>query len=957
MNQSLAATITSVAAGAVMAGLALSAQTAAPGPGAPAGPGRGDAPGSDFLKRPPVARQEPAAEQQMFQLQPGYRAELLMADPLIQDPVHVTFDGNGRMYVLEMRSYMRDVDGSESRAPISRISRHEDTDGDGKYDRHTVFADNLVLPRIAFPLGDGAILALDTDNRDLYKWTDTDGDGVADKKEVFYPNFGRVTNMEWQPGAITWALDNWLYASYNPYRLRIAADGKVLREETEPNTGQWGSAQDNYGKVWFVEGGREIGPINFQVPIAYAALTIPDGMESDFQVPWPTPGGIADMQGGMNRVRLPDGTLNHFTAAAGPEIYRGHRLPSDLVGNLFFNEPVGRIVRRAKVDVVDGLTHLSNAYPHSEFIRSTDPLFRPVSITNAPDGTLYLTDMYTGIIQDAQFAGPGSYLRRKIEQYALDHQHNWGRIWRITYEGLAPDRTPPRMYGETAAQLVTHLEHPSGWWRDTAQKLLVLRQDKSVVPLLTTMARTSTNQLARIHALWTLEGLSSLDAVLARALMKDSDPKVRVQAIRASETLYKAGDKSFVSDYRTMIKDPDPEVVIQAMLTLNLHAIPQASDLIRTTAQASTVRGITEIGTLLTSPRAGMAESIADPTVSYLTLPLEERRSFVRGQAVFRELCSTCHGDDGKGTPMQGAAAGMTLAPPLAGQPRVIGHRDYIIKVLLKGLSGDIDGKTYQGGAVMVPMGQNTDEWIADVASFVRMSFGNQAAMVTPSQVAQVRMATARRTSPWTLAELVPSLPTLLTNQSDWKFSASVNTDAAANAISGIAGGRWDTGVPQAAGQWFQMELPAEAVISEVQLESAVPGAARGRGAGPAAGRAGGAAGAPAVGGAGPAAGRSGGGAPGAPAAAAVPGGRATAPAGRGAPLATVSGPIAYTVQVSTDGTSWSAPVAQGQGGSSTIIAFRPVRAKFVRITQTGVARGSELWGIQQIRLYQAPPQ
>ena len=125
-----------------------------------------------------------------------------------------------------------------------------------------------------------------------------------------------------------------------------------------------------------------------------------------------------------------------------------------MVGDLFFTEPVGRIVRRAKVVVTDGLTQLKNAYPQSEFLRSTDPLFRPVAITNAPDGSLYLMDMYTGIIQDAQFVGPNSYLRRKVEQLALDKQHNWGRIWRITYEGTTPDRQRPQMYRDTPAQLV-----------------------------------------------------------------------------------------------------------------------------------------------------------------------------------------------------------------------------------------------------------------------------------------------------------------------------------------------------------------------------------------------------------------------------------------------------------------------------------------------------------------------
>src|SRR3954463_3050144 len=117
-----------------------------------------DPPAADFLKRPPVVRLAPEVPQTLFLLPDGYSIELVLADPEIEDPVGVTFDGNGRMYVLEMRSYMQDADGAGSRAPISRISRHEDTDGDGIYDKHTVFADKLVMPRIAFPLGDGVIL-------------------------------------------------------------------------------------------------------------------------------------------------------------------------------------------------------------------------------------------------------------------------------------------------------------------------------------------------------------------------------------------------------------------------------------------------------------------------------------------------------------------------------------------------------------------------------------------------------------------------------------------------------------------------------------------------------------------------------------------------------------------------------------------------------------------------------
>ena len=906
-------------------------------------------PGADFLKRPPVVRLAPEIQQKLFLLPDGYKIEAVLADPLIEDPVGVTFDGNGRMYVLEMRSYMKDAEGSDSRAPISRISRHEDSDGDGTYDRHTVFADRLVMPRIALPLQDGVVLVLETDNRDLYKYTDTNGDGVSDKKELFYAGFGRVTNMEWQPGGMAWALDNWMYSPYNPFRLRIAAGGKVLREETDVNGGQWGASQDNYGKVWFVDGGSETGPVNFQTPIVYGAFNVPDNFEPDFQVPWPAPGGIADMQGGMNRVRLPEGTLNHLTAAAGPEIYRGDRLPGELVGDLLFGEPVGRIVRRAKVVVTEGLTQLRNAYPKSEFVRSTDPLFRPVNITNAPDGTLYLSDMYTGIIQDAQFVGPNSYLRRKVDQYELDKQHNWGRIWRITYEGMQPDRRQPRMYSETAAQVVQHLEHPNGWWRDTAQKLIVLKQDKSVLPTLKTMARKSTSQLARIHALWTLEGLSSLDAVLVRELLKDSDPQIRVQAVRASESLYKADQagKSFGTDYAAMTKDPDPNVVIQAMLTLNLHKVPRYSQLIRTTMDTAQARGVKEIGRQLLQPQVARGQPASnDAGVGYLNLSSEDRRTLLRGEATYKELCSSCHGPDGKGTPMAGAPAGTTMAPALAGSPRVLGHRDYAIKVLLHGLAGPIEGKEYNGGAVMVPMGANTDDWISDVANYVRNAFGNTTRpYVTPEQVAAVRKATPRRT-PWTLPELEPTIPALVANVADWKLSASHNPEAVANITAGA--GRWDTDAPQEPGMWFQIELPQASTISEVHFDSSAAG--RGN---PGLGGFGGLGVTPSTG---PAPPRGAG--PGGTAGRGRGAGRGTArgAGGRGRGNAPAAGPVSYTLQLSMDGNTWGAPTAQNAGGTpTTIAAFKPAQAKFIRITQTGTARNGELWAIQQVRLYAAP--
>ena len=134
---------------------------------------------------------------------------------------------------------------------------------------------------------------------------------------------------------------------------------------------------------------------------------------------------------------MPAQNLNHFTAATGPAIVRGDRLPADLKGDLLFTEPVGRLIRRAAIDNVEGLTQLRNVYPGSEFLTSVDQLFRPVNISNAPDGTVYIADMYHGIIQELQWSGPGSYLRAKIEQYQLDKVAQHGRIWRLRYDGRA----------------------------------------------------------------------------------------------------------------------------------------------------------------------------------------------------------------------------------------------------------------------------------------------------------------------------------------------------------------------------------------------------------------------------------------------------------------------------------------------------------------------------------------
>src|SRR6185503_7462315 len=187
------------------------------------GPGLADAAnaGGDYGPKSPVTALTPEEEAKRFILPPGYRLELVLSDPTIVSPAVMAFDGNGRLYIAEERSYMLDVDAGRQHEPISRISLHESTKRDGVFDKHTVFADNLLFPRMILPLDKG-ILTNETHSDDVLLLTDTNGDGVADQRKVFYTGVGngRSGNIQQAQSGFVWALDNWIYSTYNPFRFR-----------------------------------------------------------------------------------------------------------------------------------------------------------------------------------------------------------------------------------------------------------------------------------------------------------------------------------------------------------------------------------------------------------------------------------------------------------------------------------------------------------------------------------------------------------------------------------------------------------------------------------------------------------------------------------------------------------------------------------------------------------------
>ena len=814
-----------------------------------------------------------------IELQDDYSLDLVLSDPHIHEPVAMAWDGNGRLYVVEMRTYMQDADATGEKRPKSRISRHEDTNGDGVYDKHSIYIDNLLLPRMVLPLDDRVMVGI-TDTLDLWTYRDSNGDGVADEKVKIYEGGRRGGNMEHQPSGLVWNLDNSIYITYENKSYRFT-DEKLEVETLPRGGGQWGLGQDDFGRLYYAAAGGEKPGYYFQQPIKYGALDLPGQEAPGYREVFPI-ADVPDVQGGSRRVNERGG-LNNFTGLAGQGIYRGDRLPADLKGDLIIPEPVGRLIRRSKVTRTDGKTVVSNAYPGTEFIRTRDINFRPLWATTSPDGAMMVIDMHRGIIQQGNWTRPKSYLRGVIDKWGMDKNIHKGRIYRLTHSTFKPDEQP-RMLDESTAKLVTRLSHPNGWWRDTAQKLIILRKDReTAIPALEELARSG-SPLSRIHALWTLDGISKLSPALVTQALTDQNSDVRTQAVRLSESFLKAGDTQVITALKSSPHfTSDIEMVIQTINSIGASGTQDDSlldlynQLQKDHARNETVAAISEMQDSVRA--AELQAAIAKRQDAEFAACME------RGKVIYQQLCFSCHGADGKGTPMPGQA-GHLLAPSFVKNPRIIGSQDTVLRTILHGLTGDLDGKKYEG--LMVAMGNNDDQWVADATTYIRNSFGNKAAQTMPEHVAAVRKQHSSRKQPWTQAELEELVPQLLNNRQDWKLTASNGARDLKGCIDDDLKSRYSTGSSMKPGMWVQIEFPKVSRISSISLDAA---------------------------------------------------------------KSKDDYPRRYEVQVSDDGKKWSNPLAKGKGNAAlTEINLPATETKFVRITQTGKHR--LYWSIHELNVH-----
>lgn len=697
-----------------------------------------------FTENPSPAYLTPEQSIKTFKLPKGYHLELVASEPMIHEPVAVAWDGNARMYVAELNTYMQDVEGTGEHDPTSRVMLLEDTNNDGKMDKSSVFIDKMLLPRMLLCVGN-ELLVNETDTYDIYAYKDNNKDGVADEKRpVYTPGKKSPGNLEHQRSGLNWNVDNWIYMAVDPVRFRYSG-GKLLPDSLPSGSnGQWGLTHDNYGRLYFSSAGGEVPALGFQLNPAYGRMEFADQYKEEFNEVWPiikTP----DVEGGLKRLR-PDTTLNHFTASCGQVIFRGDRLPADLQGDLLISEPVGRLIRRAKVINKNGKITLENAYDKSEFIASTDMNFRAVNMYTGPDGCLYIVDMNRGIIQEGNWTGPKSYLRPQIQRLGLDKNIQHGRIYRLVYDGM--ERGPaPKMLDEPANKLVGYLGHTNGWWRDNAQKELIIRNDRSVAPGLKAIAAGQKNDaiaspsaLARLHALWTLEGLNALTPEVVQIALRDSDFEVRKAAVRISESYLKKDD-GLLASLTALKTDPSPDVRSQLVFSLAKSKSEKAGTLSNDIVSASPT---TEI--IARAPRSIEKNDDARKFGMRLgRLDAPDRALVMNGSVIYKSLCATCHGADGKGLVSK-------TAPQLTGSRRLNrNNTEAAVRILLHGLSGPIDGNTYP--TEMPSMKDNDDQWIASVLSYVRHEFTNSPP-IRPADVKAIREKTVSRDRAFTLDEL-----------------------------------------------------------------------------------------------------------------------------------------------------------------------------------------------------------
>tara|TARA_R110002049_G_scaffold305056_2_gene501045 strand:- start:6040 stop:10392 length:4353 start_codon:yes stop_codon:yes gene_type:complete len=513
-------------------------------------------------------------------IEPGFEVQLFASEPLVIDPVAITFDEKGQMFVVEYRDYAMGPPAGEP--PLSQVVMLEDTDGDGKADKRHMFADKLDFAHSIMAYRGGVIVGAKT--KVLYL-KDTDGDHIADVRETLFDGF-KPAHAQMQIGCPRWGIDNWVYLNYGPGEVTSANNPdspvelprkdfrfnpKTMAFESDSGLGQYGNTVDRWGNRFYCTNRNPI-MTTFLPPNVLDRNPFHTVSAAHYDVA-PSGGDTKVYPLAVMRSNYLSHVGTH-TSACGTTAYLGDLqseagLGKGLSDSVFVCEPIGHLVTRSVIQPDGVKLKAERAQPKSDFIASKDTWFRPASLATAPDGTMYLADMYRKLVEHPKFFPP-----EIVEKYDWKAGDDMGRIYRIVPKGSKPRAFQPP---ETVDDYVSLLADPNGWRQFLGQRLLIENDAKNAAlkirKLLDHPAATT-----RLHAMWTLDGLERLRNKDIIACLKDNNHAVRIDALKLAH-----GRMNLAAIFKAVANladDSDVRVRYQVALTLSGSESEQAKTLL-----------------------------------------------------------------------------------------------------------------------------------------------------------------------------------------------------------------------------------------------------------------------------------------------------------------------------------------------------------------------------------------
>ncbi|WP_395784582.1 PVC-type heme-binding CxxCH protein [Aquirufa sp.] len=533
---------------------------------------------------PPLSPEE---SMKKLQVAEGFSVDLFASEPHVFDPVALEFDAQGNAYVLEMPDYPYEVEPGKGHG---RIRLLKDTDGDGKIDKSIIFAENIT-EGTSILFWKGGVLV--TAAPHILYLKDTNGDGKSDTSEILFSGFFQ-NNSEAQITSLKLGVDNWIYANNHGQNGKVSftqlagmppldvkgADFRFRLDrnvfELETGSGQFGQTIDDWGHRFFTENSihvqQSIIPWRYThrhayLPISKFSTSITDHEEHTFQETQP-PYWRAERSARRNK-SFKEANLNRieyaedrFSGSTGSTIYHGDAMPKEFYGNIFTGDVSGNLVHRDILSPSETspimVAKRAESEKTKEFISSTDPWFRPITFSVGPDGYLYMLDYYRQHIE-TPVSIPDD-LKADMDFMAGS---DMGRIYRVKPANIPYRNVNINLNAVSSIKLLTYLAYENGWYRTHAHRLLIERQDKSVVKSAKLLFNKSKDPRTRLHLLYVLEGLNALDFAVIKKGLQDSSPGVRENALmlaeRYSETL---------PIILNMLNDSSPRVKLQAALSL-----------------------------------------------------------------------------------------------------------------------------------------------------------------------------------------------------------------------------------------------------------------------------------------------------------------------------------------------------------------------------------------------------